>query len=340
MNTDNDFIIEQAKPFYGIKLVKENNLGCSVNKILEVRKGQNDYILRVSEYSPKTKEYIAFELKWMEYLSNHLTSIVRPIRSVNDNLLELIASSQKNYIMCLFEKAPGKKVDINNSAEFNENLFFELGALMGSMHHLTKTYEDNIRVPDFEWSSPVNSWRNQNVILDERVRLYQKKYCDEISTLPISKDNYGIIHWDIHTDNFFVDNGKIKLFDFNSFQFNWYTADMSSAIFFLIQKGVGPLTHKSEKERTEFAEACLIAYLKGYLQSNTTNEYWIRKIDLFIKYQMCDEYLAAQNGWPQECSNLRDWYLEWHKERIIKGLPYAFIDYEKVIKSIRLIHSV
>lgn len=334
MNTDNELILEQAELLYNVRLVDENTMGNSGNKIFEVKTGQRTYMLRASEYSPEKAEHTAFELKWMEYLSDHLAGIVRPQKSNDNNLYEKINVTGKAYILCLLEKAPGKIVDVNNPSEFNEALFFNLGALMGSMHRLTVGYEGNIRKPAFEWTGQVNFWRYENVILDENVRLYQKKYYDEISTLPIAKDNYGIIHWDIHTDNFFVDNSKIKLFDFDACQFNWYTADMASAVFFMVLKGAGPLTQKSEKERTEFAEAYLISYLKGYLQTNTTSEYWIKKIDLFIKYQMGDEYLAAQNFWPPELTHLRDWYLNWHKEGITNGLPYVFIDYEKVINSL------
>jgi Ser/Thr protein kinase RdoA (MazF antagonist) len=234
----------------------------------------------------------------------------------------------------LLEKAQGKTVDIRNPKEFNEALFNSLGALMGNMHRLTVDYEGNLRQPEFEWKSPTYSWRHDIVILDEEVRLSDKRYFDEICALPVDKYNYGIIHHDIHTDNFFLENGKIKLFDFYDCQINWYAADIASALFFMVQKGAGPLTYKSEKERTQFAESCLIAYLTGYLQTNQTSEYWIKKIDLFMKYQMSDEYLFAQNWWPDELAHLRNWYLDWHKERITNDLPYVFIDYEKVINSI------
>lgn len=55
---------------------------------------------------------------------------------------------------------------------------------------------------------------------------------------------------------------------------------------------------------------------------------------------MADEYLATQNGLLQENPELQKWYLNWHKERIINGLPYAFIDYDKVIKSIPLVKKI
>lgn len=334
MNTENRRILEQAELLYTVQFVDENTMGHSGNKVFEVKNEQGAYLLRASAYSPEKKEHTTFELKWMEYLSNKLTGIVRPQKSRNNHLYEVINVAGKAYILCLLEKAPGKIVDVDNPHEFNEELFFNLGALMGSMHKATMDYAGNIRQPDLEWTGAPNLWRYENAILDEKVRLCQKKYYDEINTLPKGKDNYGIIHFDIHTDNFFVDNGKIKLFDFDACQFNWYTADVASAIFFMVLKGAGPLKHMSEKERTEFAEAYLISYLKGYLQTNTTSEYWIRKIDLFIQYQMCDEYLAAQNFWPGELAHLRDWYMNWHKERIVNGLPYVFINYEKVINSI------
>lgn len=338
-NTGIGLISEQAELLYNVELIHEITMGNSGNQIYEVKKGQTAYILRVSTYSAEKEKHIEFELKWMAYLSDNLSGIVRPHKSNHNAFYEVISDTEKAYIICLLEKAPGKLVDINDPNEFNEELFFNLGALMGKMHRLTIDYGGNIRRPEFEWTGIVNAWRYENLILDESVRLCQKKYYDEITSLPIDRDNYGIIHWDIHTDNFFVDNGKIKLFDFEACQFNWYTADMASAIFFMVQKGVGPLTYKSEKERTEFAESYLISYLKGYLQTNRVSEYWIRKIDLFIKYQMADEYIFAQNFWPNKLAHERDFYLNWHKERITNDLPYAFIDYDKVIKSISAIQA-
>ncbi len=339
LNPDTTLILEQAELLYNVKPAHEITMGNSGNRLFEVNRAETAYILRASAYSPEQKEHTAFELKWMEYLSDAIAGIVRPHKSIHNTLFEVIKGTDTSYIVYLLEKAPGKLIDINNPHEFNEDLFFRLGALMGEMHRLTIGYEGNIRKPELEWTGPVNAWRYDARILDENVRLCLQKYYDEINTLPISQDNYGIIHWDIHTGNFFVDNDNITLFDFEACQFNWYAADMASAIFFMVLKGAGPLTHKSEKERTEFAESYIVSYLKGYVQTNRVNTYWIRKIDLFMKYQMGDEYLYAQNYWPNELAHLRGWYLEWHRERITNGLPYVFIDYDKIVNSISAIQA-
>lgn len=339
MNIENNLIIKQAEVFYDVQFVKEVAMGYTGNRVFEVEKEGERYILRASKYKPESEKYIEFELKWMAYLANHLDNIVKPQRSIKGNLYEIARLDVNSYILCLFEKASGKIVDVNNPMEFNETLFFNLGKLMGKMHRLTRAYEGNIRIPEFEWNSPATSWRFKNLIEDEAVRQCQQKYHDEICLLPIDQDSYGIIHYDIHTDNFFVDKENIKLFDFNACQFNWYAADIASALFFLIQKGAGPLTYKSEEERTNFAETCFIAYLNGYLLKNNISEYWIKKIDLFMKYQMADEYIAGQNFWPENLAHLREWYLNWHKERITSGASYAFIDYDKILSCISNIKS-
>ncbi len=340
MNVSNEEILKQAGQLYNVRAANANTMGNSGNKIFEVKTDHESFILRASEYSQKNKEHIAFELQWIDYLSDTLDSIVKPVKSVNDNHYEIIHTDNKDYILCLFEKAHGKIIDSNNPEEFNEDIFFSLGALMGNMHKLTVKYEGNIINPEFEWDNDEFSWRKNYPILDEDVRLHERKYYNYIRALPKSKDSYGIIHYDIHTDNFFVENNKIKLFDFYDCQFNWYAADIASAVFFMVQKGAGPLKHKSEKERTEFAEAYLISYLKGYLQTNLMPEYWIDKINLFMKYQMTDEYRAAQSYRSDELLHLRQWYLNWHKDRIINDLPYVYIDYKKVINSIPPIYIV
>lgn len=334
MNEDYLFILKQAELLYRVTLVKENTNGCSGNKIFEVETKQDSFILRVSKFSDKIKDHAEFELTWLDYLGSKSDNIAKPIRSVNNNLYEVITTQKNSYILCLFERAPGKNPDHNSPKEFNEELFFNLGAVMGDLHKLTANYKGNIIKPEFQWDNDAYSWRGDCEILDEDVRRCEQVFLNKIHALPITKDCYGIIHYDTHIDNFFVDNDKIKIFDFYDCQFNWYAADIASAIFFMVQKGAGPLTYKSEEERTEFAESYITSFLKGYLTTNTLSKFWIHHLDLFIKYQMGDEYRSAQSYWKEELMHLQSWYLKWHKDRIINDLPYVYVDYTKIINAL------
>lgn len=333
MNIDRKLVLPQAELLYNAKPLHEITTGGSGDSIFEMKSDQHSYILRVTEYNERKKAHIEFESCWTEYLATGMNGIAKPVRSLNDRLYEVTEAGDKAYILCLQEKAQGKIVDISNPDEFNETLFFNLGALMGQMHRLTMNYEGNVSCSEFAWNGP-HFWRRNIPLLDEDVQQAEKRFLTKLCNLPMQKDTYGIVHYDIHTDNFLIANQKITLIDFDACQFNWYAADMASAIFFMIQKGVGPQKHLSEKERTDFAETYLIAYLKGYLQTNTISKYFICMFDLFMKYQMIDEYVATQNYWPKKDDHLRQWYLDWHKDRIIHNIPYAHIDYNKVIDSL------
>lgn len=330
MAPDINLILSQAKNLYQVELLHEITSGYSGDYIFETNAGLRSYILRIAKFSKKKQAHTEFETRWTEYLASRMEGIAKPVRSANNRLYEVVEAGGKEYILSLQEKAPGKIVDIHNPKEFNQSLFFHLGILMGRMHKLTMCYEGNQCCPEFKWNGP-HFWRSDIPVLDEDVRQGEKLFLKELECLPTGKDNYGIVHFDIHTDNFLAENKRITLIDFDACQFNWYAADMASAMFFMVQKGAGPLKRLTEKARTEFAEAYLFSYLKGYLQTNSINAYWIRKMDLFMRYQMVDEYVAAQIGWPEESAHQKQWYMDWYKERIKNHLPYVFIDYEKIL---------
>lgn len=334
MDIGNKQLFSQAEQLYRVKPHHEITTGGSGNRIFEVEAGQQPYILRVSEATERKKSHIRFESRWVEYLSAHMEGIAGPVLSAGGHLFEVIEAAGKSYILYLQEKAPGKIVDPNNSNEFNPTLFFHLGRLMGHMHKLTISYKGNTVDPEFEWNGP-HFWRKNIPIRDEEVRQSEKRFLQELAVLPVNNYNYGIVHFDIHTVNFHVTNDKITLIDFEACQFNWYAADIASAVFLMIQKGAGPLKRLTDKERTEFAETYLTAYLKGYLQTHSISRYQIYTIDLFMKYQMIDEYVAAQSYWTEEPDqHLRQWYSDWFKERIIHDLSYVHIDYDKVMDGV------
>lgn len=333
MNIHDEYISRRIGELYGATVTLSHQKRITGNRIFEVTKDEIPYILRLSEYTPEKEEYISCELSWMKYLSDSISSVVRPQLSLSGNLYEIAETPNDKTIICMMEKAEGTIADPDDSDIFNPDLFYNLGSVMGDMHRLTRTYEGNIRKYIFEWNGPASAWRINNVIEDAEVRKCQERYYKNILSLPITKDNYGLIHWDIHTDNFFVKDGKIKLFDFNSFQTNWYVADMASAIFFMLLKGCGPLSGQTEKERTDSAEEYITSYLSGYMTTGFASKTDLANIDLFVKYQMTDEYLAAQLFWDGD-EETRLYYLDWHRQRLTDDRFYVDVDLEKIIESV------
>jgi Putative homoserine kinase type II (protein kinase fold) len=308
---------EQLKTLYNAVIVEKITKGYSLNEIYEVTVDGIAYILRSSKYSIKKKEHIEFELNWMNYLSAEISEIVKPIPSLNDNLFEVV---DNEYILCLFEKAE------SNPYEFNESLFFDMGTIIGNMHRLTKEYSGNIVQPKFEWYNGWTTWPEYNIVVDEEIQLHINRLKRELQSLPKSNDNYGIIHEDIHTGNFFVKNGKIKLFDFDDCQFNWYICDIATSLYQITQHKL-PYYLTNTNERNDFAEFFLKPFFKGYFEANNLDKYWLLKINLFINYRIATAHQFVQNI---TIENPNVDFLNWAKDILNSNIPFISIDYKKL----------
>lgn len=327
-------LLQMAYDRYHVDVVNKINMGQSGNMIFEVQKEQIFYILKVSEYHPVEQAHLEMQLDWVMYLSQHMNGVFKPVYSVHHHLMEIVSIADRKYMMFLQEKALGNLVDIHNPKEYNETLFFHLGALMGKMHACTAQYVKDPIDSRFVWDNDAYSWRGKVPIKDAEVRRFDTFLKTELHKLPITKDSYGIIHYDIHPHNFFVHHGAITIFDFDACQFNWYAADIASTLFFMVQTSANPLMRQSEEVRSAFAQRFLIAYLKGYTQSHTLHEYWLYTFDLFMKYQMIDEYRSAQDYLKEELGDQHAYYLDWFKKRIIQQIPYVDIDYQMVLEQV------
>ena len=329
MNMNKDFLINIADRLYGVALLDEIPTGNPTSLVYEAAAGQNRYILKVQKYSEQRASHMEFESGWVSYLSEYMNGIAKTVTSRSGRAYETAAVGTEQYILSLQQKAEGKIVDVNNPDEFNIRLFKRLGGVMGQMHSLTTHYDKNISSPEFKWNGP-NFWRAGLTIPDADVRRSESLLVAEIERLPAGSDSYGIVHFDIHTDNLLIDrDGSLTVIDFDTCQFNWYAADIASALFLALMKKVPPRPNRSESERTDFAEAFLRAYLEGYRETRALDRYWLSRLDLFMRYQMVDEYMAAKLYWPDTDDELREWYVGWHRDRLVQGLPYVCIDYNK-----------
>jgi len=310
MNNRKEQIIKCVERLYNIKITCEYTTGCSYNHMFEIEKEGNQFVLRISEYNDTEKRHIDLELNWMDYLAKKINNIVKPVKNSNNNIYEIINVDDKDYIVCLFEKAKGRHVDVNNPTEFNDRLFFDLGILMGKMHKLTAEYEgSNIENPEFTARS-----------------------LDIFHTSPKSKDTYGIIHNDVSPKNFFINSGYIYLFDFDDCVYGWYSEDIAIHFYYMLSNA--ELHDKSEKYAIEFAENYLITYLKGYMQTYHFNKQSLHEFEPVLKDQMRECYSYLTNFYKGSSENPFKNHLIWLKNKIDNNLPYTDIDYRKIINSL------
>ncbi len=306
-----------------------NTLGNSANAMFEVSIADRPVILRVSPYSEEKEAHVAFELAWMEHLSNAMSHIAYPVPSLNGLLYEIV----DGYILCVFEKAAGRSVDPMNTLEWNENLFRNMGEVMGELHRNTQKYVAQNGVSTrFDWQHNFLFWPEHNRFSDPDVEPAWDAVLAEMSQLPRTTDVYGIIHNDIHHLNFHVMNDDITLFDFDDCEYGWYAHDIASTCFFI----TGTAGLDDEVHRQSAAENFLVPFLRGYLSRFDLPCECLKWFDLFLRYRMLGQYKFVVNmmhGVPAS-ENPHIALIDWLKDRIISNQGFVTIDYDKIAEQI------
>lgn len=331
INKDIKKILEKAKSIYNAKIINQNPLGNSSNITFELSTNNNNlFILRISKYSIYKENHINFELNWLEYLSNKITEVIAPILSKNNNLYEIIHINENAYILCAFEKAEGRIVNLSNPDEWNETLFYKLGTIMGKMHNETKKYMlNNKNNLCFEWNEDSMFLPEFN-LLDEDITLIWNNIICELEKLPKENKSYGIIHNDLHQLNFFIHNNKIKIFDFDDCICSWYSFDISLTLF----QFTSTISYKETKARNTFAEKFLYWFLKGYKTRNSIETFWIEKFDLFLKYRRICTYKFIKTMFSNEAVNPYTEQLNCLRKEIILNKPFININHKELLDNL------
>ncbi|WP_042355680.1 phosphotransferase enzyme family protein [Bacillus rubiinfantis] len=254
-------------------------LGDFENYAYEVYRNGIPFVLRFTHSSHRTKGQIEAELDWVNYLSIRKINVCRAFPSVNGKFVEAVAVEDSFFFVCLFKKANGHKV---RKEDLNDELFYHWGKLVGIMHRATKSYQK----PDSIEKRP--EWDEEDLISVEKyipatdyaVIEKAEALLGKIRQLEKSADSYGLIHSDVHSGNFFVEESTIELFDFDDCTYHWFASDIAIPIYYTVWSAMAFVMRDTKES---FAENFALKFLKGYREENDLDPYWIRQIPLFLR---------------------------------------------------------
>ncbi|WP_160673671.1 phosphotransferase [Clostridium sp. C8-1-8] len=324
-------ILEKAENLYNAKTVNRELLGNSANMVFELSTEDASLIVRISEYSEHKEKHISFELNWVKYLSSKILEVVAPILNTNGNLYEVVNINKNSYIICAFEKAKGKLVNINNPHKWNDKLFYKLGEIMGDIHKISKDYALNKDYrPEFQWNEDFAFSPEFNLINDSEALQVWNNITSQLEKLPRTIDCYGIIHNDLHHLNFFLHDNRIKVFDFDDCVCSWYPIDIVITLFQVIST----ISYKETELRNTFGKQFASAFLRGYKTKQVLESFWLDKFDLFLKYRRICSYKFFNALFSNNPSTSHVEYLSWLRNEIISDKPFIEINFEELYRNL------
>ncbi len=238
-------------------------------------------ILRITHSTHRSENQILAELDWINYLSGHGVPIALPCKSKNQLLTETFPVKDSYFTAVVFDFAPGQFVEESNPAVWNSDLFFQLGAILGRIHRVSKDYNPvhlPEKRPDWQEDNLIkNAWEilptEQNIAVDEMEAILH-----QFNQFPLTRDNYGLIHSDVNPTNFHVADGKITLFDFDDSAYNWFINDIAVVI---------PLYSRmySEPDWKEKIGEFISCFIRGYRSENILDDFWLDFLPTCLRLQ-------------------------------------------------------
>ncbi len=291
----NKTILTTAANEYGFNADTLQFISDSTNQVYRFQKDGVPYILRISQRPLEFIDQITAEMDWIDYLAQNHVSVPAPLYT-DGRLAIPVIDEDKPYILTSFEFVKGCCWDKSNPDKWNTRIFYNWGKTMGKMHCLTKRYtppKGHARRTEFTGrdalSSSIENCPTVYAITQDLIR--------DMITLPKSTDTYGLIHYDLHPWNFYIDGDVINVFDFDDSLYGWYASDIGIALYHGLWWG----RPNDPTGVQRFAEDLITSFIAGYRQNNDLPADALRTVPMFIKFRQICKF-----SWFFDAKNIDD----------------------------------
>jgi Ser/Thr protein kinase RdoA (MazF antagonist) len=315
-------ILREAMRRYDIAPDKIRLLDGFESFMYEFEQGDGAYILRIGHSFRRSEALIRGEVDWLNHLAEGGAGVARAVLSARGRLVEAINDGRGEcFLATAFVKASGGPVW--QMGGWTPERYEAYGQLLGLMHALSKGYQ----VPNPAWTRP--QW-DDPIMLEiesylpagnEAVARQFRALTAHLATLPRDRDSYGLIHFDAHAGNLFVDDeGRITLFDFDDCHYSWYANDLAIVLFYMVMNAA---------DQAAYTREFLAHFLRGYRRENRLDARWLVEIPSFLKLREIDLYAIIHRSFGPAyvedpwCAR----FMEGRQARIETGVPYLDLDF-------------
>jgi Ser/Thr protein kinase RdoA (MazF antagonist) len=313
----NDSILREAMQRYGIASDQIHLLDGFESFMFEFERDSGSYILRIAHSLRRNENLIKGEVDWINFLDAGGASVAQAILSDEGRLVEAVDDGRGgSFLVTAFAKAPGRAPW---EVGWSPDLSVTYGQLLGRIHALSKGY----RLTNPAWKRP--EWDDELMLdIEGNLPTSEDLVVDRfralrahLENLPRDPQSYGMIHFDAHRGNLFVDEtGRITLFDFDDCHHSWYANDVAIVLFYMVVN-----TEDAAAVVAEF----MPHFLRGYRRENRLDARWLQEMPYFLKLREIDLYAVIHRSF--DVNNLDDpWcsaFMKGRKERIENDVPYV-----------------
>lgn len=256
------------------------------------------YMIRVSMSPRKTRQEILSEMMWIDDLKAFKETVCEPSPSLRGKLLEEFEAEGMTYRAGMFRKARG---NVKSTVDMTPMFFICVGDLLGTIHQIsTDEREMGLQFSRKKKMDEMMEYQAQWEAVPEEIRRRILDIKGKLDALPKDVGKFGICHGDFHSNNFFVEENNIWLFDFDGCTYANYLYDVASFVQSCLLFGYKP----GEDCRKVLYEDILPYFKIGYELNKECDEHYWDDLELFIAARTMLSYLALLD--IEECGVVDD----------------------------------
>lgn len=304
-----DRIRREALRRFALTLVSPETLpDASHSYVYECQRPAKRYILKITHSIHRKPSDILGELEFINYLSDNGVQAPPALRSLNGNLVETIPAACEDdgqFVAAAYEKAPGSLMDWR---DWTPAIYEQWGALIGRMHALAKDYRPSHQSTRRRFWHQDGDWNMDDPIYLDRPEFRQKARAvkEWLLTLPTGRDDFGLIHSDLHQWNFFhhaagCQDASILPFDFDNAHYDWFLSDFTTVIINVVtcqqyhyaRREYDYWTQGKPMDAPTFLDYFMTPFIEGYNRHNRLAPIWMRLLPRFLNRHWLTFYCDA-----------------------------------------------
>jgi Ser/Thr protein kinase RdoA (MazF antagonist) len=319
-----DAIKAEALRCFHIKEEELKPLGGFESFLYEYPRDGEAAVLRVSHTARYSLLPMLGELDFLRYLREHGANVASSLSSPAGSLLEAIDDGHDGqFLVTAFEKAAGG----HQRGDWSDEFMQHYGETIGRLHRLSSSYTPSN--PDWtrsSWDAP-KALNYDEWLLGFDAEVHEKFRANlaYIRALPKDSQSYGMIHQDAHAGNFYVQDGKITLFDFADCCYGYFVNDIAMVLLYSI-------TGQPKADPAAFIRHFFSQFWKGYAKEFSLQKRWLSELPYFFKLREIDLYAVIERdtNWRNGESAWLTNFMTSRRERILNELPYIDVDFAEL----------
>lgn len=254
------------------------------------------YYLRIAPVDEKIENSIVAELEFLQYLKDNNYMAIQTKLSKNGKELEVVNTPWGKYYAVVFKRVNGKAL---GDIELTDNIIHLYGKALGRLHKISGSYKPTSQkrsswIEQLNWVKDVLvDFPEENDAIEEVERL--KIF---FQSLPITDENYGLIHYDFELDNVFYDENTDDIIpiDFDDSMYHWYAMD--------IERTINSIKEDIPSERLD---EVIRVFLKGYRTEYKISDEMISILPIFTRFANIYGYARILRSIKDKWNNEPEW---------------------------------